>query len=129
MKNIALEMRVYYENTDASGVVYHGEYLRFWERTRTEFLRQKGYSQSQLAYGDNKIIFVIRKMTIEYLKPLFLDDLITVTAEIIKKGNASFVFDHKIIRDNDIIAHAEATCVSIGDDKKPKSCKHLLDNF
>ncbi len=124
-----IPIRIYYENTDAGGVVYHGEYLRFWERARTEFLREKGFSHQTLASLDDKLLFVVRKMTIDYLKPLFLDDLIDVTAEIIKKGNASVVFEQKILKDNMLIAIAETVCVSIGEDKKPKSSKHILKDL
>lgn len=129
MDKISLSMRVYYENTDAGGVVYHGEYLRFWERARTEFLREKGYSQYQLAQSQQPIIFVVRKMTIDYLKPLFLDDLINVTAHITKRGKASFTFSQEILRDNDIIATAETVCVSIGEDKKPISYRPIVGDI
>lgn len=129
MEKITLSMRVYYENTDAGGHVYHGEYLRFWERARTEFLREKGYSQHRLANIEPKIIFVVRKMTVDYLKPLFLDDLIEVTAEIIKKGTASFVFKQEIIRDGEISATAETVCVSIGEHKKPISYKPIIGDL
>ena len=123
---IKIPIRIYYENTDAGGVVYHGEYLRFWERARTEFLRHKGFSHEALANLDDRLLFVVRKMTVDYLKPLFLDDFIYATAEIIKKGNASVVFEQKILKDDILIAIAETVCVSIGDDKKPKSSKHIL---
>ena len=126
MDKISLSIRIYYENTDAGGVVYHGEYLRFWERARTEFLREKGYSQYALANSDKKIIFVVRKMTIDYLKPLFLDDLVQVTAEIIKKGNASFTFLQKILHEDTLIATAETVCVSVGENKKPISYKPII---
>ena len=106
--------------------MYHGEYLRFWERARTEFLRHRGFSHHQLASLDEKLLFVVRKMTVDYLKPLFLDDYIYATAEIIKKGNASVVFEQKIMRNDELIAIAETVCVSIGEDKKPKSSKHIL---
>jgi acyl-CoA thioester hydrolase len=125
----AIPIRVYYENTDAGGVVYHGEYLRFWERARTEFLRHKGFSHQVLASLDDKLLFVVRKMTVDYLKPLFLDDYIQATAQIIKKGNASVVFEQKIIRDTELIAIAQTVCVSIGEDKKPKSSKHILKDL
>jgi acyl-CoA thioester hydrolase len=129
MEKISLSIRVYYENTDAGGVVYHGEYLRFWERARTEFLREKGYSQHALANSPQKIIFVVRKMTIDYLKPLFLDDLIQVTAEITKKGKASFTFLQKIMREDELIATAETICVSIGENKKPISYQAIIGDL
>lgn len=125
----SIPIRIYYENTDAGGVVYHGEYLRFWERARTEFLRHKGFSHQDLANLDDKLLFVVRKMTVDYLKPLFLDDYIYATAQIIKKGNASVVFEQKIMRDNELVAIAQTVCVSIGEDKKPKSSKHILNEL
>jgi len=71
-------VRVYYEDTDAGGVVYHGQYLNFLERTRTEWLRSKGIEQRKLAENE-KILFVIRSMDIQYIKPARLDDWLTVT--------------------------------------------------
>ncbi len=124
-----IPIRIYYENTDAGGVVYHGEYLRFWERARTEFLRDKGFSHQSLASNDDTILFVVRKMTIDYLKPLFLDDFIEATATITKKGNASVVFEQKILKDGELVAIAETICVGVGTDKKPKNSKHILKDL
>jgi acyl-CoA thioester hydrolase len=127
MSILSIPIRIYYENTDAGGVVYHGEYLRFWERARTEYLRELGYSQRELATQEDKIIFVVRKMTIAYLKPLHLDDFVFATAEIIKKGNASFTFEQKIIKDDIVVAIAETVCVGIDKNGRPVKCSNIIE--
>ena len=73
-----LPVRVYFEDTDFSGVVYHASYLRFMERGRSEFLRALGLVQSAMAAGDAPVLFVVRHMAIDFLKPARLDDLLVV---------------------------------------------------
>ena len=72
----SIDYRVYYEDTDAQGVVYYANYLKFCERARTEYLRSLGYEQKELM--DIGIIFIVRKVIIEYLKPVKLDELIKI---------------------------------------------------
>lgn len=86
-------IRVYYEDTDAGGVVYHGSYLNFAERGRTEFLRHLGYQNSDIEknYG---MIFIVRKIDIDYLKPAVLDDLLRLDTSVAMIKNTSFVMDH-----------------------------------
>ncbi len=86
--------RVYYEDTDAGGVVYYANYLKFMERARTEWLRSLGYEQSRLI--EQKIIFVVRHVEIDYKKPARLDDQLTVHASICEKTSTSFRFQHSI---------------------------------
>ena len=82
-KAFTIPVRVYYEDTDAGGVVYYANYLRFFERCRTEWMRQIGHDQSQLA-ADAGIAFVARKASCEYLKPARLDDMLRVGLEVEK---------------------------------------------
>ncbi|PIV92248.1 MAG: tol-pal system-associated acyl-CoA thioesterase, partial [Gallionellales bacterium CG17_big_fil_post_rev_8_21_14_2_50_54_146] len=74
-------VRVYFQDTDAGGVVYHASYVNFFERARTEWLRTFGYSNAGLmkAFG---IVFVVRSMKLDYLRPALLDDMLDVTAEV-----------------------------------------------
>ena len=74
-------MRVYFQDTDAGGVVYHANYLNFMERARTEWLRTHGYSNAGLM-KEFGVVFVVRSMKLDYLKPALLDDLLEVTAQI-----------------------------------------------
>ena len=93
-------VRVYYEDTDAGGVVYYANYLKFLERARTEYLRDLGFEQDQLKqeYG---IIFAVHSLSIQYLKPAVFNDALTVTAEIIDMGRARLTFKQMITKDND----------------------------
>lgn len=87
-------LRVYYEDTDAGGVVYHASYVAFYERARTEMLRQHHFSQKVLL--DRHIAFVVRRMTIDYLVPARLDDLLEVKSKIVAMRKATMTFAQHI---------------------------------
>ena len=87
----AIPVRVYYEDTDAGGVVYYANYLKFFERCRTEWMREIGHDQSQLA-AEAGIVFVARKASCEYLKPARLDDLLLVSLEVERLTRVRVVF-------------------------------------
>jgi acyl-CoA thioester hydrolase len=93
-------VRVYYEDTDAGGVVYYANYLKFLERARTEYLRALGFEQDQLKqeYG---IIFAVHSLSIKYQKPAIFNDALTVSAGIVDQGNARLTFKQMITREND----------------------------
>ncbi len=93
--SFSLPLRVYYEDTDAGGVVYYANYLRFLERARTELLRELGYEQQQLAQHTG-LVFVVRSLNCEYLKPARLDQLLNVVTEIESMGRAQLVFAQRI---------------------------------
>ena len=103
-------VRVYYEDTDAGGVVYYANYLKFLERARTEYLRALGFEQDQLKQEDG-IIFAVHRLTIQYRKPAVFNDALSVTADIIDKGNARLTFKQMITRtdDNTLICNADVT--------------------
>lgn len=90
-------VRVYYEDTDAGGIVYHASYLRFMERARTELLRDMGLSQSDLA-RDHSQIFVVGEMQLRYLAPARLDDLLVVQTDVLKIGGASVQLRQNILK-------------------------------
>ncbi len=90
-----LPLRVYYEDTDAAGVVYYANYLRFLERARTEWLRALGYEQRVLA-RDFDLAFAVRSLNCEYLKPAVLDQMLNVVSTIESLGRAQFVFAQTI---------------------------------
>jgi acyl-CoA thioester hydrolase len=79
--------RIYYEDTDAGGVVYYANYLKFFERARTDFLRERNVVQSKIA-GELGVIFVVRNCNVQYLKPARMDDLIDVSVEVIEIGKS-----------------------------------------
>jgi tol-pal system-associated acyl-CoA thioesterase len=88
-------VRVYYEDTDAGGVVYHSQYLNFLERARTEWLRHLGFDHNNLR-DEFELVFVVHSMQIQFKKPAKLDDLLTISSELIKIGRGSFEFFQKI---------------------------------
>lgn len=95
MTELRLPVRVYYEDTDAGGVVYHTGYIRFFERARTEWLRALGYSQRQLA-GETGVLFSVVELSVRYLAPARLDDLLEVLARPRRRGGASLDFVQEI---------------------------------
>jgi acyl-CoA thioester hydrolase len=95
LSELRLPVRVYYEDTDAGGVVYHTGYIRFFERARTEWLRALGYSQKQLA-EEAGVLFSVIELTVRYLKPARLDDMLEVLARGAVCGGASVAFEHEV---------------------------------
>lgn len=91
MGEFTLQTRVYYEDTDAAGIVYHANYLKFMERARTEWLRKLGYDQRQLAV-EHELGFVVRKMAIDFIRPARLDDKLAIVSKVVRCGKASIVF-------------------------------------
>ncbi len=83
--------RIYYDNTDVGGVVYHGQYCNLFERARTEWLRQLGYNHISLAQ-DFQGIFVVKSIKLDFIKPTKLDDAAEISCEIIKHGRSSVIF-------------------------------------
>jgi acyl-CoA thioester hydrolase len=98
-------VRVYYEDTDAGGVVYHARYLCFLERARTEWLRSLGYSQIRLKQEES-LVFTVVGMTLDFIKPARLDDLLQVRSRVRLAGGASVEFDQEILRATDRILAA-----------------------
>src|SRR5690554_6189436 len=86
-----LDIRVYYEDTDAGGVVFYANYLKFFERGRTEWLRQLGVNQIELASKENRI-FVVKGLDIRYKRPARLDDLLSIRSKVVRVGKASIDF-------------------------------------
>jgi len=116
MKSISdeyrLDFRVYYEDTDAGGVVYYANYLRFIERARTEMVRAIGFDQSVLA-RDEGIAFTVRSVEAEYLRPARLDDTLTIISTIEAVKAAQILFGQKIVRGDEIIFTAKVRCVCV----------------
>ena len=98
--------RVYWEDTDAGGVVYHAQYVAFLERARTEWLRHRGHGQEQMR-NDLDLVFAVRAMQLDFLRPARLDDLLTVTVEIRTCKRASVIFAQSIRRGDEVLLTAE----------------------
>ena len=109
-----LPVRVYYEDTDAGGVVYHSNYLNFMERARTEWLRELGFEQDQLR-DEMGVVFAVRSMDIAFLKPARFNDEVTVSASVKQYGKASLVFDQTVERGEACLSRAtvKVACIDI----------------
>lgn len=120
MKEFNWSARVYYEDTDAGGVVYHARYLAFYERARTELLRQLGISQHKLL--QESIAFVVKKMDISYHFPARLDDLLTINSKVDQIRKASIIFKQTIINENNQVISSADVVIACVDITKMKPC-------
>ena len=112
-------VRVYFENTDAGGVVYHSEYLKFLERARTEWLRRLGYEHQVLA-RDHRVLFVVTSMAIEFSRPARLDDSLAVSVRLESLGKVRCVFLQEVRRDDEVLVKAKVTVAALtGEGMKP----------
>lgn len=108
-------IRIYYEDTDFSGVVYHAAYLKFFERGRTEALRASGVHHTELLQRDEPLAFVVRKMTTEWIAPAKIDDVLEVRTWFAGAKGARMFLTQEIWRDDILLARAdvEAACMSL----------------
>tara|TARA_Y100000768_G_scaffold83860_1_gene59929 strand:+ start:2344 stop:2742 length:399 start_codon:yes stop_codon:yes gene_type:complete len=104
-------LTVYYEDTDAQGVVYYANYLKFFERARTEYLRESGYEQMKLM--QEGIIFVVRGVEMKLQKPARLDDALVIRSQLIKLGKVSFDFLQEAYLEEELITQAKIQCGSL----------------
>lgn len=111
-----ITFRVYYENTDAGGVVYHSNYLNFAERARTEWLREHGFNQTEL-----DVVFVVRNIEIEYLAPARLDDTLTVETSLQNIGRASITLTQDFYKNGVVIGKMKVVLVTVSRDLKVTS--------
>ena len=125
------QVRVYYEDTDFSGVVYHASYLRFMERGRTEMLRARGLSQGEIMAGNAGEVFgfAVRSMNIEFLKPARMDDLLTIESTPRAIGGATLELDQRVLRGQEVLITAQVriACVATGRPARiPKGVREAL---
>jgi acyl-CoA thioester hydrolase len=125
-------VRIYYEDTDAGGVVYHANYLNFFERARTEWLRSVGYEQDELRKID-KIIFAVRHIEISYLKPAVFNDQLIVSVKLISNRGCRIEVEQQIIRkgeggDNTVlsIGKVQVVCVDANTFRPKKIPNNML---
>jgi acyl-CoA thioester hydrolase len=108
-------VRVYFQDTDAAGVVFHATYLDFMERARIEWLRAKGFEPRELARRF-RLLFIVRQMQVSYLKPAQLDDLVRVSAAVEKMGRVQVTFVQEVRRGGEALMRASVNvaCVETG---------------
>lgn len=133
MTEFTWPVRVYYEDTDAGGVVYYANYLKFLERARTEYLRSLGFEQDQLKL-QNGIIFAVHSLSIQYRKPAVFNDALTVSAVVIDRGKATLTFRQMVTRERDkaLVCSAEVKIACLQADtfspvRIPASILEVLD--
>lgn len=99
-------VRVYYEDTDAGGVVYHSNYLNFMERARTEWLRALGFEQPQVK-ADLGVIIVVHSMQVEFKSPAYFNDMLDIHCKLTKLGRGSIEMEQKIMREHHLLIKAQ----------------------
>lgn len=110
-----LPVRVYYEDTDAGGVVYHSQYLNFMERARTEWLRALGFAQTVLRQNE-QVLFVVHSMQIQFKKPARLDDELKIVSHVTEMGRGSFSCQQQIMRDELVLLEAQVKVACVNAD-------------
>jgi acyl-CoA thioester hydrolase len=135
MKRVIFEwdVRVYFEDTDSGGVVYHANYLKFMERARTEWIRNFGLNQTKLKKED-KVMFVVRKIDIQYKIPARFNDELIVQTNCIRATNYSLMLKQNILRGKEIITEGKVEIVCISADffkpvRIPKIAKQLMETL
>jgi acyl-CoA thioester hydrolase len=112
MNKSTFQCRVYYEDTDFAGIVYYANYLKFIERARSEWVRSLGLDQNVLR-KDHGIVFAVRKVEADYLKPAKFDELLLISTELQKKTRVRLNFSQEIYSDSDLIFRANLVIVPL----------------
>lgn len=108
-----LPVRVYYQDTDAGGVVFHATYLDYFERARTEWLRDLGFDIGVLARRDG-LVFIVREVRVAYLRPAQLDDLLEVTVGVEHIGRAQFTLAQQVLCGGQALARGSVNLACVG---------------
>lgn len=106
-------VRVFYEDTDAAGIVYYANYLRYAERARTELVRSLGWGHRDMMKGDSQLAFAVRFCAADYRKPAYLDDALTVQSTVTEIGGAAMTMVQNICRDGEVLVAIEIKLVCI----------------
>jgi acyl-CoA thioester hydrolase len=124
-----LAVRVYYEDTDFSGRVYHASYIRFMERGRTEWLRTLGYEHGALA-GEQRVVFAVRRLEIDYFAPAAIDDLLRIETRVAAVRGAAIEFAQVVARGDKTLAAATILVAALRDGRPmriPPALRALLE--
>lgn len=122
-----LPVRVYWEDTDAGGVVYYANYLKFLERARSEWLRALGIAQTELARRDG-LVFVVRHVAADFVRPARFDDLLEVHSRLQELGGASLTLEQEVVRDGVVLltARVRIACVRNEDFRPARIPPHIV---
>lgn len=123
MSEFRFNIRVYMEDTDAGGIVYHANHIKYMERTRTEWLRASGFEHywHQTDYN-----FVVHQIAVKYHRPILMDDFVTVTAKTILCKTASFTLEQKIYRQDELLASGEVVIACLDKNMRPRKLPEQL---
>ncbi|MDO9106792.1 MAG: tol-pal system-associated acyl-CoA thioesterase [Methylovulum sp.] len=123
-------VRVYYEDTDAGGVVFYANYLKFFERARTERLRALGYEQDELLAKEG-LLFVVRSVQVDYLSPARFNELLQVSADVAVAKHTSLTFAQLITRGADVLCSGQCrvACLDAGTMRPKAIPKYLLEQL
>ncbi|MBD8556664.1 tol-pal system-associated acyl-CoA thioesterase [Rhizobium sp. CFBP 8762] len=126
-----LVSRVYYEDTDFSGFVYHARYLHFMERARTDYLRLLGVEQGNLAASDDEgLLFVVHRMEIDFKRPARMDDILSIHTHTEKAGGAKMVLAQEVRRGDTLLIAAKVIIAVINAQGRPRRLpESLADKF
>ena len=116
MKEGRVPVRVYYQDTDAGGVVFHAQYFAFMERARTELLNALGIDLARMAEA-RRVLFLVPELNARYHAPARLNDMLSVSAEVVKMGRASLVFRHRVEHEGRLLVEAEVTLALVDRDR------------
>ncbi len=120
-KRISIPVRVYYQDTDAGGVVYHAQYLSFMERARSELLNEAGIDLARFTHRHG-VLFVVFQIAITFHQPARLNERLTASAEVVKMGRASLVFRQRVERGAELLCEADVT-VALVDRERMKPAR------
>lgn len=131
-KTHVFPVRVYYEDTDAGGVVYYANYLKYAERARTEMLREQNIESSRLM-AEYNVAFAVRRTEADYLKPARLDDALEIHSRLLKIGGATLTAEQIVKRDGEdlVVFQMKLACVGLsgGPERIPKSISTVLKSL
>ena len=130
MRHLKIPVRVYYQDTDAGGVVFHAQYLAFMERARTELLNEAGIDVARVA-EEQRVMFVVHEINVKYHTPARLNDLLSVSAEVVTMGRASFRFRQRVVRAAELLVEADITLALVDRDtlkptRMPEELRQVL---
>ena len=115
-----LPVRIYYEDTDTSGIVYHANYLRYCERGRSDFLRMAGVRHLVMLEGDQKLVWTLRRISLDYLRPAKVDDLLHVRTRFTVLAGARMDGEQEVVRGDTTLAKAKVEAAVITLDGRPR---------
>ncbi|MEO1041368.1 MAG: tol-pal system-associated acyl-CoA thioesterase [Pseudomonadota bacterium] len=115
-----IDFRIYFEDTDITGIVYHANYVKYFERGRTESLRTTFKDLSEIMEDDDAATFAVASMDIQFKRPAKLDNIITVETELVEAKGAKMIFDQRVLRGEELLASAHVVVAVITMDGRPR---------